>query len=106
MRKVISLAFASLLGLLSVCLVNWATSRSHVWGIVLPAGWDGPHYWLTTEAPNEHSSGLPFAMFLYSDHEGAFYSNNLAMGMNVASGVGIGLGAVVAIQKYKGRPKT
>ena len=105
MKKVIAIVIASFLGLAFVFLLNFSTKSLRVSGIDLPFGWEGPHYWLTTESPNDHSSGLPFTMFVYDDQEGAYYSSNLAMGVNAASGIGLGLLVLVGIGRLRDRTK-
>jgi hypothetical protein len=102
MKTVIRLVLASALGIALILLLNRSTSVS---GFVLPFNWDGPYYWLTTESPNDHSSGLPFTMMKYSPVEGAYYTSTFALGLNIACGIGLGLGGGVIVERFHKRAK-
>lgn len=103
MRKVITLILASLLGCLFIFLLNVLTDSLPVSGIILPFGWNGPHYWATPYTPNDHSSGLPFTVYAYNSGEGAYYVSTPAMYLNAASGIGVGLGTWFAFSRLRSK---
>lgn len=101
MTKLIAVLLGIFLSILGVLLVVWVNQTTDSAGIVLPFGWDGPHFWMTMSSPNDHGYGLPFAMVDYNKAEGAYYTNNLAVTCNIAYGISIGLFITITMLKIK-----
>lgn len=98
MRKIVFWGIGSVLGLLLALLVNLGTLSTHIWGVSLPFGWQGPYYWVTPETPDDHNSGLPFVTCQFRESKDGYYCSNLAVVLDAATGLAVGVGTGLLLE--------
>ncbi|MDQ5972452.1 MAG: hypothetical protein QG553_611 [Patescibacteria group bacterium] len=84
--------------LLCIFLVN-RMAIGRVQGINLPFGWEGPHYVMAACEPGCSSIGVPFTFDSKDDADWGWYSNNAAVLLDIGTGVALGLGIGVLVNR-------
>ncbi|MEO9179547.1 MAG: hypothetical protein ABI221_01530 [Candidatus Saccharimonadales bacterium] len=98
--KTISLYMVCLIfGLTFIFLINVFPVTNKVPGIHLPFGWQGPSYQVFACEPDCRRSELLFTISQEDLNDGGWYTNNAAGWLDVTTGVALGLGSAVAIDR-------